>query len=110
MCRVLRRRRIGCCSVDGDSLTKVTNAAPPKAAEPSEFRLTPAGPPEIGKGQRWEAIVRENGEAVADVFPVVLTHSFSGNAAANLIEMMRMAVRAELHRRHYSPIPKRKPS
>jgi hypothetical protein len=74
----------------------IQNGTPEKADKPAEFRLTPAGPPEIGKGQRWEAIVRENGEAVADVFPVVLTHSFSGNAAANLIEMMRMAVRAEL--------------
>jgi hypothetical protein len=78
---------------------KIENAAPSTAQTPAEFRLVPAGPPEIGKGQRWEAVVRENGEAGADVFPVVLVHAFSGNAAANLIDMVRVAVRAELNAR-----------
>jgi hypothetical protein len=71
----------------------------PKAAKPAEFKMVPAGPLEIGKGQRWEALIREEGEAVSDVFPVVLVYAFSGNAAANLIDMMRTAVRAELDSR-----------
>ena len=69
------------------------------AKVPAEFKLVPAGPHEIGKGQRWEAVVREEGEAVSDVFPVVMVYAFSGNAAANLIDMMRVAVRAELNAR-----------
>ena len=63
---------------------------------PAEFKMVPAGPPEIGRGQRWEAVIREEGESVSDCFPVVLVYAFSANAAGNLIEMMRTAVRAEL--------------
>jgi hypothetical protein len=71
----------------------------PKAAKPASFRMAEAGPPIIGKGQKWEAIILEEGETTADVFPVVLVYAFSGNAAANLIDMMRQAVRAELDAR-----------
>ena len=71
----------------------------PVAAIPAEFRLVKAGPPEIGKGQRWEAVILEEGQTQADVFPVVMVYAFAGNAAANLIDMMRVAVRAELNAR-----------
>ena len=75
------------------------NIAAPVAKVPAEFKMVPAGPHEIGRGQRWEAVVREEGEAVSDVFPVVCVYNFSGNAASNLIDMMRVAVRAELDAR-----------
>jgi hypothetical protein len=77
----------------------VTKKDSPVAKVPASFAMVPAGPHEIGKGQRWEAIIREEGEAVSDVFQVVLVYAFSANAAANLIDMMRTAVRAELNLR-----------
>lgn len=82
----------------------------PKAAKPAEFKMVPAGPHEIGKGQRWEAVIREEGEAVSDVFPAVLVYAISGQAAANLIDMMRVAVRLELDARGLGGrrIPKRR--
>ncbi len=91
---------------------KIIKPAPeiPKAAKPAEFKMVPAGPLEIGKGQRWEAVIREEGATTADVFPVVCLYSISGNAAANLIDMMRVAVRAELDARGLGGrrIPKRR--
>ena len=69
------------------------------AKVPAEFKMVPDGPHVIGEGQRWKAVIREEGEAVSDVFPVVLVYAFSSNAAANLIDMMRSAIRAELNLR-----------
>lgn len=71
----------------------------PKAAKPVAFEMLPDGPPVIGKGQRWMAKITEEGAASPDLFPVVCLYAISGNAAANLIDMMRVAVRAELDAR-----------
>lgn len=74
----------------------------PVAKIPAEFKMVPAGPHEIGKGQRWEAVIREEGSAVSDVFPAVYLYALSDNVAANIIEMVRIAVRAELDARAQS--------
>lgn len=71
----------------------------PVAAKVVEFKMRPVGAVEVGGGQHWEAVVREEGQAIPDAFPAAVVYTFSGNAAAQLIDMMRVAVRAELDAR-----------